>query len=239
MSIIFAYHSISTRNYKHAVRPEQFQAQVNYLKKHFDLCTVSELLELIQSGKGNDNKLAAITFDDGTHDIYEHAYPIVKVSNIPITIFISTAYIDQGTNVLQGAELSFLTWEELNEMFTTGHIEVQSHTHTHPHLTKLSDDQIEREYVTSKTIIEKRFGNTSTVLAYPKGDHDKRVVSITAEYFSYAFGTAGIMTKSNLVNPYTLPRVTITADVPLWKFKAMTHTNYWVLRELRNKIFCQ
>lgn len=63
-----------------------------FLKKHFDLV---DLENAISNRPSNKPKLA-LTFDDGWKDNFTHAFPILKKHQVPATIFLSTAYIDQN-----------------------------------------------------------------------------------------------------------------------------------------------
>jgi peptidoglycan/xylan/chitin deacetylase (PgdA/CDA1 family) len=81
--------------------------------------------------------------------------------------------------------LSFpMTWEQLSEMQENG-MEVFSHTHTHPVLSRLeSYQEILSEVSESKRLIENRVGGTCEVLAYPVGrwsSYDERVLQATEE----------------------------------------------------------
>lgn len=66
----------------------------------------------------------------------------------------------------QDAEL--MTWEHVREVSRHG-IAVGSHTHTHRVLTTLEDDEVRRELMTSKTMLEAKIGMPVHSLAYPCG----------------------------------------------------------------------
>lgn len=73
---------------------------------------------------------------------------------------------------------SGLSWEQVREMSDWG-IEFGSHAVTHPVLTRLDDEALDRELVESRRTIEARTGKTCQVLAYPVGAFEPRVVSAT------------------------------------------------------------
>ena len=59
------------------VTKDTFQNQVRFLKNHFDLVFLDDLIE--KRVKGEDiRKCCAITFDDGWRDNYSVAFPILE-----------------------------------------------------------------------------------------------------------------------------------------------------------------
>jgi peptidoglycan/xylan/chitin deacetylase (PgdA/CDA1 family) len=61
-----------------------------------------------------------------------------------------------------------LSWEEVREMHRGG-ISFGSHTVTHPVLSRISPDRVQREVVESRREIERRLGTPITMFAYPNG----------------------------------------------------------------------
>ena len=80
-------------------------------------------------------KKATITFDDGYITDYTNTFKIFKRYGIKGTSFINTAMI--------GKE-GFLNWKQIKEMSDYGW-DFQCHTHNHSDLSKLDNDEIERE----------------------------------------------------------------------------------------------
>lgn len=68
---------------------------------------------------------------------------------------------------VEGLDL-MLGWEEIREMSGNG-ISIQSHTHTHPFLSRLGPDRVEDELALSKRLIEERTGGEVDGIAYPGG----------------------------------------------------------------------
>lgn len=86
-----------------AVSPEEFERQIVYLKKHYDIVPLDEL----EFG-GHDNQIA-ITFDDGYIDNYIYALPIIEKYQVPVTIFVATGNI--------GTECEFW-WDEIEGLIS-------------------------------------------------------------------------------------------------------------------------
>ena len=64
--------------------------------------------------------------------------------------------------------------------------EIGSHTRTHPHLTKLSDLQVDAELRDSKKFLEKILSAKVASFAYPFGDYDARIKAIAARHYTFA-----------------------------------------------------
>jgi len=69
------------------VTPDTFAMHLRELKRHFDLMDFSEWLRLRAAGEPLPRRACTITFDDGWHDNYEYALPIIKASATPVTLF--------------------------------------------------------------------------------------------------------------------------------------------------------
>ncbi|BHH86289.1 polysaccharide deacetylase [Desulforhopalus sp. 52FAK] len=99
------YHRVFNEEYLNSfyVQPgmyvfqETFRRHIEYLKKHYDIITFTDLIERYQNKK-DINNTCVITFDDGWHDNYTHAYPILCEYKVPATIFLATNLI--GSNRL-------------------------------------------------------------------------------------------------------------------------------------------
>lgn len=76
------------------VTPQVFEMQIRFLKDRFKIISFADLLDGTDSASTNENEARClITFDDGWHDNYSHAFPILRKYDIPATIFIPTSYI--------------------------------------------------------------------------------------------------------------------------------------------------
>ena len=77
--------------------PEVFEEQVRYLATHYQVVSVSEVIKVFESGNGGllPPRAMLVTFDDAYCDFEEHVWPILKRYEIPVTLFVPTAYPDQ------------------------------------------------------------------------------------------------------------------------------------------------
>ena len=93
---ILMYHQVGESEYNGyyiAVSPENFEKQIRYLRKNYNIISLKELCAYIRSKELPAEDCAVITLDDGYKDNYVNAYPILKRYNIPATIFLTSGYI--------------------------------------------------------------------------------------------------------------------------------------------------
>lgn len=97
----FNYHRIGNKELTQfdpnvfSCNEERFEQHIRFFQANFDVVTVNELNELIETNKTSKGKYTLITFDDGYIDNYTAAYPILKQANCPATMFIATDFIDK------------------------------------------------------------------------------------------------------------------------------------------------
>lgn len=76
------------------VRGQSFEAHINYLRKHFNIISLDDLLDLWQTNRLKSHQsYCVITFDDGWKDNYQFAFPVLMKYRIPATIFLVTDFI--------------------------------------------------------------------------------------------------------------------------------------------------
>lgn len=178
VSVVLLYHRIglprpSSLVAGQYVAPQLFQSQLDYLASRGWRCV--PLREITEPADGNR---FAITFDDAYLSVYEHAYPVMKERGVTAAVFVVADEIG-GINEWdrkRGDTLEpMMTAQQLTQMALDG-FEIGAHTLTHPHLTDLADDELEREVVESKTRLEHLLGVEVTSFSYPYGDCDDRVI---------------------------------------------------------------
>lgn len=72
---------------------EEFDRQMAYLKKTYEIVSLDDSATLLWEGKGFRRPSIILSIDDGYRDNYTLAYPIIRKHDLPITIFLTAGFI--------------------------------------------------------------------------------------------------------------------------------------------------
>jgi len=78
------------------VEPRTFDAQVEYLSQHFRMVPFAEIVSPRSRPSERGRPSCILTFDDGWHDFYRYAYPVLARYGAPATVFLPTGFIGTG-----------------------------------------------------------------------------------------------------------------------------------------------
>jgi len=102
-----------------------------------------------------------------------------------------------------------LSKEEIMDMKSSSFIDLQSHTKTHPILTKCTDDKVMDEIINSKKELENKFHLNINGFAYPNGYYGQRETMMTRKAgYSYAL-TADAGFNTLTTDLYKLKRLSV------------------------------
>lgn len=79
--------------------PEGFESQMRLLAEHYCVVSAQQVLDYFTNGTPLPERAAMVTFDDAYADFAEYAWPILKRYNLPVTLFVPTAFPDQPERV--------------------------------------------------------------------------------------------------------------------------------------------
>lgn len=95
-ALVLNYHRVGydseLRGQRCEASPEAFDAQIEFLKRNFDVVTARDLETLARRRRG---RAVLVTFDDGYRDVHQHAYPILRRHGIEATTFVTTGFLDR------------------------------------------------------------------------------------------------------------------------------------------------
>jgi peptidoglycan/xylan/chitin deacetylase (PgdA/CDA1 family) len=207
------------------VSPESFEAQMSHLaEKRVRVVPLADLLRMAP-----ERKCVAITFDDGYLDIYTRVFPILKRLGFPATVFTVTGFVGKTSSWSSRAPVRLMDWPQLRNMSANG-ISIQSHTCTHPDLTRLPDDAVFKEFRDSRERIREMLGSPADHVAYPFGKFDLRICRLAHEAGYRSAWTAGLADGGT----YSGERFRVTGTEGRLMF--MLKTSRWasLLRRLRH-----
>jgi hypothetical protein len=121
----------------------------------------------------------ALTFDDGTlHQYFLGRF--LYSHNIKGTFFITTDLETHNNSLLMMNDP-----KKVHHLHRLGH-EIGAHTCTHPDLSRLARNEIEREIVDSKLKLESIIEDEVKGFAYPDNYFNESIVKIVSRHFVYA-----------------------------------------------------
>lgn len=168
---VLMYHEIAENNVsrnRYVVTKETFILQMEYLRKQgYTAVTINELAK----GLSGDIKPVMVTFDDGFDTDYIVALPILQKYGLKSIHFITTDYIGNK---------GYMTWVQIQGLKEKG-FSIQSHTKSHNLLTRLSEEEIRQELLSSKDIIVRETGENPLALSLPRGEKPKEIKALLEE----------------------------------------------------------
>jgi peptidoglycan/xylan/chitin deacetylase (PgdA/CDA1 family) len=181
---------------------ELFRDHLSYLKDAGFVAISFELLLAARRGEQTlPEKPFILTIDDSHRSVAEGAAPALKKFRWPAELFVIPARID---------EPGYLQWQDLRDLGALD-IASQSHALTHRLLNRLSKDEIEREMVESKRVIEDHTGVAVRALAVPMGGYpgSTRRIAIAAGYQIVCTSYYGVADPAG--DLFYLPRIMMRA----------------------------
>lgn len=154
--------------------PAMFADQMSALAESGKVIGLDAAVELLAAGGHRDDDHVVITFDDGTPDVVENALPILERHQLPMTLYLATAHIEEGRGFWNETDRP-LSWAAIRDASSTGLVDIGSHTHTHALLDRVGEDRVVDELERSMTLINERVGVAARHFAYPKALRPSRV----------------------------------------------------------------
>ncbi len=114
-----------------------------------------------------------------------------------------------------------LTWAQVGRLADEG-MEIASHTLSHPHLARASDDQIHVELAESRRRLEVRTGKPVTRLSYPHGSFDARVARIAEQTGYTSAYTSNHWFSGENPDLFAVPRISVGSAASFSLFVVIT-----------------
>lgn len=100
-----------------------FEHHLDYIGQHFKFVSVDDIGQHMASGEPFSQPVAAVTFDDGYRDVYDHAYPVLKRKGIPAAVFVVTDLVGRPfwqvhDRLFHLVTKAFATWGDPRREFT-------------------------------------------------------------------------------------------------------------------------
>jgi peptidoglycan/xylan/chitin deacetylase (PgdA/CDA1 family) len=149
-----------------------FQRNIDYCRKHFELISLSEAQNRIKTGI-SPRPAVAITFDDGYAENAQFALPYLIANRIPCTYFVTSEHTRTGHyfphDVAAGQPLEVNNAEQLRAA-ALGGIEIGLHSANHADFNLVTRRSVlEAEIINAKADLESIIEQEVHYLAVPYG----------------------------------------------------------------------
>jgi peptidoglycan/xylan/chitin deacetylase (PgdA/CDA1 family) len=201
------YHTVSDEYLPH-IHPiytpkkiAEFEQDLDFLMRHFQAIDIETVKDYVLNGKKLEKPSFHLTFDDGLREVYHIILPILERKNIPATVFVNPAFIDNRKifhRHIQAVKPPYLTWNELKTMQQRG-IYVGAHSIDHPNYAEITEEEQIRQTLQSCREIEANLGTPCRYFAFPfseAGVKDSFFQAIASD-IDLTFGITGITHANN------------------------------------------
>jgi len=209
---ILCYHRFGPNKSKMVLTPDNFDAQMAYLKKHdYRIIPLSSIHSFLRGEAALPQRAVVITIDDGYRSSYDIAYPILKKFNYPATMFIYSDF---------AGSKDALGMAPMKEMIESGLVDIQPHSKTHVSMAKrLANEsneayrkRIDEEIRIPGLQIRKGLGLPLHTFAYPYGESNEFMIS-QLKNAGYSAGVTVVAGGNpSFAYPFKLRRTMIYGD---------------------------
>ncbi len=228
---------------------EQFQNQMQLLYElDYKTLSLQELQNYLSADKKIPERSVVITFDDGYESNYHYAYPILKEYDHNSILFIIVSRIEEADRAekkenFDYAELTYLSWAQIEKMHESGLMEIQNHSYDGHHMVEVNDssekrpalvtekwlpeenrretgteyfDRLKDDFEKSQKIIADKIGEKPVAYAYPFGWKSETMLeALTSKGLEMGFGIESEMVQPG-DNIWNINRINVS---PGWKLQ--------------------
>src|SRR5206468_6119551 len=77
-------------------RAAELERQLCYVRRQFRVVPLVQLVECLEGGRADVDRMLALSFDDGLRNNVEVAYPMLRRLGLPATFFICPGLVEEG-----------------------------------------------------------------------------------------------------------------------------------------------
>ena len=148
------------------VRYTDMSTPVELFEKHIDIIRENNL-EIVNKITKEEGQIA-ISFDDGWRGLLENI-DVINKYQVPVTVFVISSYLGKQ---------NYISERELKDLCSNPLVSIQSHTHTHPELYSLSEDNLKLEFSKSKVILQEICGTEISSVCTPRDYFQKKLLRL-------------------------------------------------------------
>jgi len=224
---------------EYSIPKEVFKKQMQYLKKKgFNSVALNKLIQFLETGESLPEKPIAITFDDGFKETLDNALPILEECGFEATFFLVAGKAGENNDwdkKYKEPLYSLASFDEIKQIKEKT-IQFGSHSLTHKKLYALSEEELLKEIVLSKQLIEISLGKEVCFFSYPYGKYDeetKRIVKEAGYLAAFSVNQGMVKPRDDL---FELNRVEIFRSDGFLEFLFKVKTGICIKKYFKNII---
>lgn len=231
---ILLYHQVGTDLGREMEVPlDAFREHLDWIERVGRVVPLETALSERRSSSGDDDYV--LSFDDGYHDVFEVAFPLLHDRQLPFTLYLNTEPLETGVAIHPESGARALTWSEVETMMESGLMTVGAHTHSHVDVRAFDAAALADELDVSNRLIEERLGVTPRHFAYPWGYWSEPAEALVRERYETA-ALAAVSSVTADTDPYRLPRIPIQKSDGIFFFRQKTHTGLRAEEWMRQRV---
>ncbi|OFY95580.1 MAG: hypothetical protein A3K10_07890 [Bacteroidetes bacterium RIFCSPLOWO2_12_FULL_31_6] len=206
---------------------ENFYDLLKKLSKQADFIRIEDAVSAIQNKTHQNQKLIAFSFDDGFEECHTKIAPVLESFKTNAAFFINPGFVDGDKKYINNFNQNIvhvnkkpMTWQMIQDLHARGFI-IGNHTFDHAKLINLSTEELEKQIVQSKLLIESKTGTPCNYFAWTYGelnDIDKPALELALKEHSFVFSSANY-TNYYSFNNAVFNRRHIEGDWPISHIK--------------------
>ncbi len=207
-----------TAIYFHGPNRRLFRKCVEWLSRHgYTFISADQLWETLSGAAPFPKGAVWISFDDVCRSLVQNVLPLVESRRIPVTLFAPSGIVEGDGLFSWSATLigdrNAMTPTELKSAALAAEVTIGSHTVTHAHMARCSDEELKKETCDSRRALQALTGDPVHYFAYPYGELSgrEREYLIRAGYRFAATIENGLVTPK--ADPYLVPRFAVANNI--------------------------
>lgn len=231
---VLLYHQVGTNlGREMEVSLRTFQDHLDWIERVGRVVALEAALANRHASNGDD--VFVLSFDDGYHDVFKFAFPLLRERRLPFTLYLNTEPLETGIAIHPESGAEPLNWAEVETMMGSGLMTVGAHTHSHVDVRSIDTDALRNELDLSNQLIEKRLGLAPRHFAYPWGYWSESAEALVRERYQTA-ALAAVSSMTADMDLCRLPRVPIQKSDGVTFFKRKVRTGLRAEEWIRQRV---
>jgi peptidoglycan/xylan/chitin deacetylase (PgdA/CDA1 family)/folate-dependent phosphoribosylglycinamide formyltransferase PurN len=206
--VILYHHLVTDQTHPLGIGTREFLRQVEFLKKCYRVVSLRGAIATLKTGRV-DAPTVVLTFDDGYECNFVNLRAVTEVTDVPVTLFLSTDHMTNGEAFLHDKKSGIrdfrpLSWEQVRFLSRSG-FEIGSHTRSHFDCGSHDSAILRNELIDSKVELEQHLGGTVDFFSFPWGKPEnmsREAVELARSTYQYVFSAFGAVNFPSRADSY-------------------------------------